>query len=308
MESKALTFNPKHTLGIVRRYLHVLALLQNKTDPAEWNSNTLADMISLETDEPLSDKVIRGDISKYIEGDLGFAVATKKGAKNSRLSTEIDEETLLTLLMTYADFVITDSARERALRSFISEKKETCLWLLARIHFATVEKKKIRIDYINTSKERISVVINPYHLVLRENKIYLVGWFEPENCHRQFILSQIHHLEVLDARFSETIPPVKAIYEYSNSAFIWKGDPVRMIIQYKAEQSLRIKAEFSHLNPVYNERGEWNEMTFLVWDYESVCRQLFYYGSDVVIVSPEEVRAWMVEHLRSSLSGYNREK
>jgi predicted DNA-binding transcriptional regulator YafY len=45
-------------------------------------------------------------------------------------------------------------------------------------------------------------------------------------------------------------------------------------------------------------------MIFQVFDIDSVCRQLFFYGKDVEIISPEDVRERMKEMLEKSLSVY----
>lgn len=66
--------------------------------------------------------------------------------------------------------------------------------------------------------------------------------------------------------------------------------------------------EFSHLNPQIKKFSDTYEMTFLVHDYEAVCRQLFFYGSDVEIVSPAEVIEQMTDMLNKSLSVYKNKK
>ena len=51
---------PDTQLNVLRRYLHVLALLQNNKDPEDWNGSTLADIISKEeAGDPLTDKNVR---------------------------------------------------------------------------------------------------------------------------------------------------------------------------------------------------------------------------------------------------------
>lgn len=241
--------NPRHSLRIIRRYLHVLALLQNNKDPQDWNSNTLADIISYDTENPVDDKVIRDDLEKYIKDDLGLSVAKKRGARRTELSSEIDDETLLTLLMTYSDFVTKDSSRTRALKSLIKAKKDTCLWLLARIYFAKMKQNKINFDYTTNSDYRINVTVHPYHLVCRENKIYLVGMRDLDNTVGPYILSRVDNLKVLDAEFTEPIPDIDEIFKHSLTVFIW-DEATRMTIRYKAKRETCMKNEFSSLDPV----------------------------------------------------------
>ena len=296
--------NPKHSLGIIRRYFHVLSLLQNRNDIQEWNSNSLADIISLECDEPLSDKVIRDDIAKYIEGGLGLSVATKQGSPRSRLTGEIDDDTLQTLMMVYSGIVVSDMSRELAIGALIREHRDICLWLLARLHFAIAQRKKIQFDYTTAHNEKKTIRICPYHLVHRENKIYLVGQSETEDMAHPYIVSKMKNLLVLDAGFSRSIPPLRELYQYSYSAFIWSDEPAKVRIRYKRDIGPWLRTDFSPLEPEITPNGEWEEMSFLVWDYEAVCRQLFFYGERVEILGPDEVRDTMIDMLTRSMSVY----
>lgn len=305
MQKREFKLNPKHALGIIRRYLHVLALLQNNKDPQDWNSNTLADIISYETDKPVDDKVIRGDIDKYLENDLGLSISSKRGARRSELSSEMDNDTLLTLLMTYTDFVMEDSSRMRALKSIIESKKDICLWLFARIHFAKMKRNKINFDYTTNSNRRINITVHPYHIVCRENKIYLVGMRDSDNTVGPYILARVENLKVLDAEFGESVPDIHEIFKHSLSGFLW-NEATEMTIRYKAHRENYMRNEFSSLDPEVKTDGEWNEMTFMVFDPEAVCRQLFFYGADVVITAPEDIRIWMIDSLKQSLSMYQK--
>lgn len=78
---------PQAQLNIIKRYLHVLALLQNNKDPVDWNSFTLADILSLdETEAVLTDKSVRDYIHKYLMDDLGIDIATVKGGRRTEIS------------------------------------------------------------------------------------------------------------------------------------------------------------------------------------------------------------------------------
>jgi hypothetical protein len=304
-DSKAL-LNPKHEIGILRRYLHILALLQNKQDRKDWNSRSLADTICLDPNiDTIEDKVIRGDIEKYLEGDLGFSVSRVKGGRRSELETIIDDKTLLSLLMTYADFVIYDSSRSLALSSLIAAKKDICLWLLARLHFAAITKNKIEFDYTTNVNDRLNVSVHPYHLVLRANRIYLVGMRDSDRTVGPYLLSRIDNLKILDAKFDEEIPSAEDLYKHSYSGFIWH-ETVEISIRYNSKIENNMLNDFGSLEPVISKEGEIHTMRFLVFDFEAVCRQLFFYGNDVEILSPTQAREWMIEKLDSAMSVYRK--
>jgi hypothetical protein len=305
-----IKINPKHELGILRRYLHVIALLQNQNDPKSWNSNTLADVLSEELINEgygaLDDKNIRDDIEKYIENDLGLEVNRSRGKKKMTLVGINSEETLLSLLQVYSNFVIHDASRNHALIPLIKERKDICLWLLARIHFAIVCRKIITFDYVSNNNNRSKATVSPYYILQREENIFLVGKRSLDNTTGQYYLTRIENLEVLDAEYEETPPSLEDLYSHSLGAYIW-NDVVQVTLRYKSTVDRVIKMDFESLEPkVQDIDPEWKEMTFLVTNYEAVCRKLFLYGDQAYIVSPAEVRIYMEESLRESLSVYDK--
>ena len=165
---------PETQLNVLRRYLHVIALLQNKNDPENWNASTLADLISQEEsgDEP-SEKAIRDYMKKNLENELGIEIKKKKGGRKINISDLLDTEMLVRIASVYSSFVVNDSTREIIVKRLIKNHPKECLWMLARIHFAIIEKKKLTFDYMpNTERKSKNYTVNAYHLVFRNNNLY----------------------------------------------------------------------------------------------------------------------------------------
>ena len=102
--------NPETRLNVIKRFLHVIALLQN--DAEQWNATSLADILSLdEGGNILSDKNIRDSIA-YIREKLEIEISTQKGSKRTMLEEELSDEMALQLAVVYASFIISDSTTE----------------------------------------------------------------------------------------------------------------------------------------------------------------------------------------------------
>jgi len=68
MTEKIKIPGPTDRINILKRYLHILALLQNNKDPQEWNGRTLASILF--TDEDPNSKLNDKNIRDYINNNL----------------------------------------------------------------------------------------------------------------------------------------------------------------------------------------------------------------------------------------------
>lgn len=131
--------NPETRLGVIKRCLHVLALLQNPSDTVQWNAGSLADLLSMdEPRDPITDKAVRDYIQKYLVNEFGIDVATEKGRRHTGLRIPLDEEIQLCMAAVYSGFVTTDTGRDIILRKLIARHPEDGLWMLARVYFAAL--------------------------------------------------------------------------------------------------------------------------------------------------------------------------
>jgi hypothetical protein len=306
MEKQVLIPDPEKKLNIIRRYLHILALLQNNRDPVDWNGSTLAGMLSLdEMDRPLSDKAIRDYINDHLRGELDLPIDMEKGGRRIELSGPIGEEMLGRIAGIYSLFVVSDTSRDDVLKNFIQKHPLDCLWMLGRIYFAKLEQKRIEFDYTTNSGYRLtSCLANPYHMVIRNNNLYLVARLADKKEPWLFIAGRIENLKVTDRRFDEDVPSAGDIFKDALGSFL--GEKYRVTLRFEKGLRMVMEQMLGVLEPDIREIAGTDSCTasFTVSDDRYLCKQLFLYGGRVEVLEPKEMRDLMVEMLRDCMSVY----
>lgn len=297
---------PETQLNVLKRYLHVLALLQNSRDSAGWNATSLADLLSLdETDDPLSDKTIRDYIHKNIVEEMGIDVTTGKGRRTTRIVKPLEKDIHCRLAGIYSYFIAVDDSKDIVLKDLIKKHPEDALWFMARLYFAKVERKVVSFSYRpNTVGKRFAFSVHPYHMVFRNNNLYLAGKNEYRNNVSLFIFNRIDSLKVLDRTFDEEIPPVADIFRDTLGSFI--GPRHRVRIRFTEDVVLQIDYLLGALDPRITgpDKAGYYEAVFTVSDDMHLCKELFLYGSEVEIVEPKDLRETMGRMLRESMKKY----
>ena len=303
-------------LNVLRRRLHIVALMLGEKE--DWNAARLADFLKKETqlrDEDAADsdidaddgfkKAVRLDLQKHIESTFGLAINKKQGGRKSTLDTIPDDDELLELLKLYVGFVTFDATRDISFRKLIRSRRHSSLWMLARIHFASATRSRIRFTYTTNEMKIRDVVMNPYHLVMHAGTIYLVGCRDKDKTVGPYIFDRIENLKILEEGFEEEIPPAESFFTHSFGAFIWNwSEPEEVRLRYDTALENVMKDLFTHLEPEIKTFAGHIEMSFKVYNYESVCRELFFYGERVEILGSEEVRETMIDMLNRSMSVY----
>lgn len=298
---------PSTQINVLRRFLHILALLQNNRDPKDWNAASLAALISAEEghDPGVADKTIRDYIEDHLKNELGVRFAKGQGMRRIELAEPLDDELLHRVAAIYSTFVITDSTREVVISTLLKKHRHDALWLLARIHFAIITRNAIQFDYMpHRQKERYSYRVNPYHLVLRNNNLYLVGWNDYRGDVSLFILNKIDNLKVLDITFAEPIPGLAELFKDSLGSYI--GKKYAVAVRYTHNVSSRMEQLFSGIEADIKvlKEDELYEASCTVSDITYLCSQLFMYGREVQIIKPKSLREKMTAMLRESLKVY----
>ncbi|MFC1670044.1 WYL domain-containing protein [Spirochaetota bacterium] len=297
--------DPKSELGVIKRYLHVLALLQNEDD--KMNATKLADILSKDelSDSGVDGKTVRTYINEYLENRLGLVMDKKKGGRTTKLGRPLDEELLEDALNIYSSFVTDDSTRRVVLKNFMNKHRRDCLWMLARIYFATIEKSKISFKYTNTQGDKKELLVHPHHIVIRNNNIYLVAKMEKYEEELLFLLNQVEDLKISDSFFDDDIPPVEEIFKDTLGSFI--GNKYDVKIKYDNSIKNQIDQVISILEPTEsNVEGEDKSIaSFTVSDEMYLCMRLFLYGDKVEILEPKEMRDTMIKMLEKSSKVYS---
>lgn len=304
---KAAVPNPETRLAVIRRYLHILALLQNNRDPFDWNGAALAELLMAEEgyEKEISDKTVRDYIKKHLKKEIGLAVSTTQGGRRTELAEPLEEDLLMRIAMIYTSFIISDSSREIILQRLIGKHPYDALWLLARLHFAAVKRRKVIFTYTNNRGFTIrDTEAHPYHLVFRNNNLYLAAHSLYHDTVVLYIVNRIDNLRVTDTAFNEEIPPVNEIFRDTLGSFI--GGKYRVRLRFTREVHAQVEEILSILDPVVTAPadGRHMEMEFTVSDDRYLCKQLFLYGDQVEILEPPEMREMMVSMLKESLGVY----
>jgi len=164
-------------------------------------------------------------------------------------------------------------------------------------------KQKVQVEYVKSgSNESKSYTIHPYHLVFRENELYLLLLDEKDRMVKTFAVYRIKNLKITDEHFTEDGPDVNEYYRHTLGAFT--GDRVLDVeLKVKNEIVGTVKNVLSNLElGIKSGNDGTSTFTFKVRDPKSLCKQLFFYGNDVEVVgSPEvrEVMKGMIEKVRT---------
>ncbi|MFW5861523.1 MAG: WYL domain-containing protein [Spirochaetota bacterium] len=297
--------NPRTEYGVIKRYLHVIALLQNDEDTRHWNARTLADMLSLdEEDGDLSDKNVRDYIQKHLEQQLEISVDREKGGRETRLAEDLKGDLLHNIALLYSSFVAVDSSREIILKNFLKKHPRDGLWMLATLYFATLNRTRVKLDYVTNSGYNITnASFHPYHMVFRNNNLYLLGRVTGKDSTWPLILNRVTNLRVTGETFDDAIPNVDDIMGGSLGAFI--GEKYNVKLRFNKRVLFKLEQFLSILEPEFVEKDEHTcEVTFSASDDIYLCKQLFMYGKDVEIIQPIELREKMTQMLNSCMKVY----
>lgn len=297
--------NPETRLAVIKRYLHVLALLQSNRDPVDWNANTLADLLSLdEHGDPLTDKTVRDYINDHLIREFNLGIEKQKGGRRTELQDPIPGEILSRVLNVYSSFVVNDSTRDMILKKLIASHPYDAMWLLGRIYFAALARKKISFDYTTNKNSIINgCVTHPYQLVFRNNNLYLTALSEYSGNTQLYIVNKIENMKVLDDRFTEEPQKVEKLFSDTLGSFI--GTRHNVTIRYSKTIRGMIDQMLFSLEPDITNIDETTiEASFVITDEAFLCKQLFVFGRNVEILEPASLRTQMRSMLEEGLTVY----
>lgn len=315
---KKLTFtpDPKTQINVLKRYLHVIALLQYTPEPGDktkktekWNAQKMADLMALdEGGEGPSGKVIRDYIKTNIEEEIGLDVSRERGGRTQEMEVDIDDDLQLDLARLYTNFVVNDTGRDIILKKLISKHRDKALWMMGRLYFAILEKRSVFVEYITGTGYRMKKwKLCPYYMIFRSNNLYLVAFDPNSGSHIPLVMNRITRISITDEKYKmHRIIPAEELFSDSLSAYIGSGKKrVEMKIRYRKEVAQTIEDIIGILEPkIKKPEDGWIVSEFKIKDYLYLCKQFLIYGDRVEILSPATVRKEMKEMLEQSLKVY----
>jgi len=286
----------KAKVEILRRALHILGLIQNGSDPCDWNRQSLADIFTSETGNMEDVTAKKVDSSLNLLDELGIPVNMEKGARRITLVQPLTEEQSMLAIRYYMHMVVEELGITDYLKKYVDRTGNRAVWIIARIYFAVVRKQKVNLTY---DGEDNCYTIHPYGWVYRGDAIYLVAKRDKDGNIGLFRLERIRDLEVSDNTFPEDLPDISELFRHSLGAFI--GTKVyNVVIRYDNEIGDRVREGFGHIElETVQKDGDSSESTMRISDLTSLCRIVFSYGGGVRIVSPPEA----VDEMKKLLDG-----
>ena len=287
---------------IFRRSLHVLSLIQHY-DKESWNATTLSNLLAkIPGEEDMSEKKISKCVDTLCE--MGFPIGGGQGERQLYLEKELSSGEMIDVLLYYMNASVEEMGIRDCFKSYVEANGQKSLWIIARIYFASLEKRKITLRYRSESSgDTKDYRLHPYCWVYRDSAVYLFAFNEERGKKVLFRLSRVSDLSVLADRFEEDVHSASETLRKSLGAFI--GDRVyRITLSYPEKLHNRIIEEFGRLELSFSGNGDSRTVTFEACDLLSVCKAVFPFGGDVVIVSPEEARKEMKGLLAGGISKY----
>lgn len=253
--------NPEGKINVLKRYLHILALLQSPPGTNEtWNAARLAQLLSLEEDEKdISDSHVRKYIKDHIENELGISVDRTQGGLITALAEDLDPDMQLEIARVYSDFVVKDSTRDMILQKFIAANPDRALWTLARIYFAALEKRMIQCSYkTNEGQLLTGWKLCPCYFIFRNNNLYLIVYDVDMKKYLPLVAERIQNIVVCDKKhdISWEVPDVDELFATSLSAFIDNTNTVEVTIRYSQVVKTIIENIIASLQPAIQNRAQ----------------------------------------------------
>ena len=290
--------------SIFMRQLHVLALIQHSTSPENMNFRTLADLLDLESnEEPVNEKKIARSVEKLKE--MGFPLHTAQGEARIVLDRMLSDEEMLDVLPYYLNLVSDRAGIRDCFKSYVKNHGSRSLWIIGRIYFASLQRKKIELTYRSLKKsEPEKYTLNPYRWIYRDNSVYLIARSVSGGI-SLFRLNRIMDVVIKDETFNDIIPTADQLLRFSMGAYI-SDNYYDVVIRFMPDMKERIDEDFGHLDPLFVEsvNADYLEAAFTVCDLGTVCQAVFGYCGDVKIIAPAEAVDEMAKMLKGNLAVY----
>lgn len=181
---------------------------------------------------------------------------------------------------------------------FYSLKSDFSNNYISEIQSAMVHKRLIIIDYQSISKdeETCNRVLEPLGLCFYSLGWHLIAYCQLRNDYRDFRVDRIKQLKILDQTFTyrQNLTVKEYFYNLTQANTEFKEICLRFD-KSAALQIQTIKYYYGFIDEELN--GTTVDMTFITNDLKYMARWLLMYADGFEIVSPDELRILMREHI-----------
>ncbi len=286
------------------RQLHLLALVQHNASAENMNYRAMADLLSLISgDEEINDK----NMATFAEmlREMGFPVNFTGDEPRPVLEKELSVDQILEILPYYLNLISDTMGIRDCFKSYVQNHGSRSLWIIGRIYFASLQKKRIEMTYRSLEGgEKEKLILNPYRWIYRDNAVYLIARNIKADI-SLYKLNRIGDVLIRDEIFNDIIPEAGELLRYSMGASV--GDNYyNVILRFMPEMKERIEDDFGHLDPLFIETpgSGYLEAGFTVCDLGRVCQAVFGYCGRVKIVAPKEAVDEMKRMLDWNMQNY----
>ena len=156
--------------------------------------------------------------------------------------------------------------------------------------------RKIKFNYLEKD-----VTLNPYGIVI-SGKYYLVGFNENRNALRTYKIDKIKDLEVLDEYFDKD--EAFNLKDWCNNSFgIYQEEPLNIVLEFNKEVKEDVLNYHFHPTQKVKELKNGNvEVRFTSGGTYAICQELFKWGTNVKVKSPEDFKDYYKTYLSSVLT------
>ncbi|HHY68289.1 MAG TPA: transcriptional regulator [Alicyclobacillus sp.] len=172
---------------------------------------------------------------------------------------------------------------------------------------AVIHRRPVKALYHSQSRDQTGWRrIDPYYLIPREHRFYVIGYCHTRKEFRTFRVSRFLELRVLDGEYEKRPFDLNEYMKYTWS--IERGASlIRFVVKFSPKVARYVKEEELFLRPQIRELPDgslWFQV--VVNGASEFLRWLWTYGPDAEILEPKQYRDHMVGILRQWLEKYER--
>lgn len=181
---------------------------------------------------------------------------------------------------------------------FYSLKSDFSNNYISEIQFAMVHKRLITIDYQSISKdeETCNRVLEPLGLCFYSLGWHLIAYCRLRNDYRDFRVDRIKQLKILDQTFKHR--QNLTVKEYFLNLTQTSAEFKEICLRFDKSAAMQIQTIKYYYGFIDEEiNGSTVDMTFITNDMKYMARWLLMYADAFEIVSPNELKILMMEHI-----------
>ena len=240
----------------------------------------------------------------YHVGEKQFEIAELKllvdAIQSSRFITEKKSNELIKKLTGLAsEYEATQLKRQVSVQGRVKNMNESIYYSVDDVHRAIAENKQILFEYMKWNTDRklerrrkAPYIVSPWALTWGDENYYLIAYDEEADRIKHFRVDKMKNIKILDRKragrdkFKEF-----NLASYSKMNFgMFGGDPIKVKLAFKDELVGVFLDRFGSDIPIRasKEKG-WSETTVEVALSDQFLGWIFALGTDVMILSPENV-------------------